>query len=85
MAQGYYYDSSGITGGDGKFGFSFTIRDPSAFPPRQGISRLARATMQGSVRLNTLTLIDATWQDLLAAFREHYPGKIVERPLPGAG
>jgi hypothetical protein len=84
MAQGYYYDASGITGGDGKFGFSYTIRDPEAFPPRHGIARLARATMQGAVTLNTLTLIDAKWQDLLAAFHEHYPGKIVERPLPGA-
>jgi hypothetical protein len=85
MAQGYYYGTQGVTGGDGKFGFTYAIRDPERFPKRGGISGIARATMtQGSVRLNTLTLIDARWQDLEAAFRAHYPGKIVERPLPGA-
>lgn len=85
MTQGFYYGTQGITGGDGKFGFTYAIRDPARFPKRRGISGVARAMMtQGSVRLNTLTLIDAKWPDLMAAFRAHYPGTIVERPLPGA-
>lgn len=84
-SQGYYYDRSGVTGGDGKFSFRYSIRDPSAYPKRGGISGLSRATMGGNtVALNTLTLIDAKSSDLLAAFREHYPGELTEIPIPGS-
>ncbi|MES1201899.1 MAG: hypothetical protein ABUS57_10680 [Pseudomonadota bacterium] len=84
MAQGYSYSTDGINKPDGKFGFKYAIRDPSAYPKRGGISGVERAMMVGdSVPLNTLTLIDAKWPDLLAAFRAHYPGKITEIPVPG--
>jgi hypothetical protein len=84
-SQGYYFNGGGVTGPDGKFSFRYSIRDPSAYPKRGGISGLARATMSGNtVTLNTLTLVDAAWPDLLAAFQEHYPGELTEVPIPGA-
>ena len=84
MAQGFFYDTTGITKPDGKFGFKYSVRDPSAYPKRGGIAAFDRAFMVGdAIPLNTLTLIDAKWEDLLAAFREYYPGTISERPVPG--
>lgn len=85
VSHGYYYNSSGVTGPDGKSGVSYAIRDPSAFPKRGGISGVARATMSGNtVMLNTATLIDASGAAILAAIREHYKGTITDRPIPGA-
>lgn len=83
LSQGYYYGSGGITGRDGKRSFRYTIRDPSHYPQRRGIAALARATAGKSIALNTLTLIDADGEDLLAALRAHYPGAINEIPVPG--
>lgn len=84
MAQGYSYSRGGPVTPDGKFGFKYSIGDPSAYPRRGGISAINRALMaNNTVPLNTLTLIDAKWPNLLAAFREHYPGTITEIPVPG--
>ncbi|HVY86270.1 MAG TPA: hypothetical protein VG943_14140 [Caulobacterales bacterium] len=85
VTHGYYYGSQGTTGPDGKSGVSYAVRDPSAFPKRGGISAVARATMSGNtISLNTLTLIDASGADILAAIREHYEGAITNVPIPGS-
>lgn len=84
MAQSYDWNGAGVSHPSGTFGFRYTIRDPAAYPKRGGIAALDRALMSGgAIPLNTLTLIDARWPDLLAAFRAHYPGKITEVPVPG--
>ena len=84
MPQGYYSNGSGITKPDGKFGFRYSIRDASVYPKGGGVGAVNRAlmTLNNTIPLNTL-LIDAKWPDLRAALGAHYPGTIIEVPVPG--
>lgn len=83
VSQGFYYDGGGITSADGKFAIAYAVGTPAVYPKRGGISAVARAMMaNNTIRLNTGTLINASYNDLIAAIREHYRGRITELPTP---